>query len=205
MLTCLCERQMRGRRCRRRLREWHRAHVIQWSGGGVAEAKIVSRRARPLLVVEGGAFTRLEVGADEADAATEAKWISRVTLLLLGIGADFSKSDTVPLVVVICVDFALLCCGRVAEEAPTGDVALGSWVPTSVEVRCCMRGGGRSKLYGHGSPLRMKVIGLEGEKVDSAPRSKKKQSGDYSPLYDTRQWYVLFSSESEPKNQNMAV
>ena len=117
--------------------------------------------------------------------------------LLLGIGADLSKSDTVPLVVIVCVDLRCFVVG-VVEEAPTGDVALGWWDSTSVEVGCCMRGGGRSRLYGHGSPVRMKVIGLEGEKVDSAPRSKKKQSGDYSPLYDTRQWYVLFSSESEP-------
>ena len=27
----------------------------------------------------------------------------------------------------------------VAEEASTGDVALGSWEPTSVEVGCCAR------------------------------------------------------------------
>jgi len=56
MLMCLCERETRERRCRRRWREWHRAHVVErgrcWrreaSWGGVAEAKIVSKRVRPL-------------------------------------------------------------------------------------------------------------------------------------------------------------
>jgi hypothetical protein len=77
----------------------------------VAEAKIVSRRARPLLTVAGGVFTRLEVGVDEADAEAEAKRVSMVTLLLLGFEAgeadgrslenNLSKSDTVPLLAVV--------------------------------------------------------------------------------------------------------
>jgi hypothetical protein len=50
----------------------------------VAEAKIVSRSARPLLrvAVDGGAT--LEVGVDEAEVDAEAKSVSRVTLLLVG-------------------------------------------------------------------------------------------------------------------------
>ena len=66
----------------------------------MAEAKIVPRRVS-LVVVVGGSFTRLQVGADEA----EGKRVSRVTLLLLAVGAgeaeemhfenNLSKSDTV--------------------------------------------------------------------------------------------------------------
>ena len=71
----------------------------------MAEAKIVSRRARLWLVVVGCEFTRLEVGVGEAEA--EAKRVPRVTLPLLGVVAgeadgmslenNLSKSDTVPL------------------------------------------------------------------------------------------------------------
>src|SRR5260221_2068061 len=57
------------------------------AGRGVVDAKIASRGARPLLVVVGGVFTRLEVGVDEADVEAEAKWVSRLTLLLSGVGA----------------------------------------------------------------------------------------------------------------------
>ena len=78
----------------------------------MAKAKIVSRNARPLLVVaaDGGATT-LEVGVDEAELDAEAKMVSRVTLLLeLGAGAakgmglenNLCNSDTVP---VVAVDF----------------------------------------------------------------------------------------------------
>ena len=65
----------------------------------MVEAKIVPRRV-PLVVVVDGSFTRLQVGVDEA----EAKRASRVTLLLLAVGAgeaeemhfenNLSKSDT---------------------------------------------------------------------------------------------------------------
>ena len=75
----------------------------------MAEAKIVSRRARPLVVV-GSWFPRLEVGVDEADAVAEAKSVSMVTLPLTVVGAgeaegisfenNLSKSDTAPLVAV---------------------------------------------------------------------------------------------------------
>ena len=77
----------------------------------MAEAKILSRRVRPLVVAVGGWFTRLEVGVDEADAEAEAKRVSMVTLPLLGVGAgeaegrsfenNLSKADTVPLVALV--------------------------------------------------------------------------------------------------------
>lgn len=70
--------------------------------------------------------------------------------------------------------------------------------PMSVEVRSCMRGGGRSKFYGYGPHSRIKVISLEGENVDSARRVEK-QSAEYLPLYGIRQRFVLF------RNQNMTV
>jgi len=38
-------------------------------------------------MVVGGGLTRLEVGVDEGDAEAEAKRVSRVTLLLPGVGA----------------------------------------------------------------------------------------------------------------------
>ena len=81
-----------------------------------------------------------------------------VTLLQLGVGAgeadgmsfkkNLSKSDTVSLVAAVATSLAPLCCGRVAEVASTGDVALASWNPPSVEVGCCTQGGSRSKMYG---------------------------------------------------------
>ena len=52
--------------------------------------------------------------------------------------------------------------------------------------------GGWPKLYGYGSPLRMKLISLEGERVDSV-RAAEKQPEGYSPLYDIRQRFVMFS------------
>ena len=76
----------------------------------MAEAKIVPRRA-PLVVVVGSSFTRLLVGVDGVEAEAEAKRVSRVTLLLLAVGAggaeemsfenNLSKSDTVLSVVVV--------------------------------------------------------------------------------------------------------
>jgi len=68
-----------------------------------------------------------------------------------------------------------MCClvvGESQKEASVGDVALASWNPMSVEVGGCSWRGGRSKLYGYGSPLRMKVISLEGGIIDSARRLK---------------------------------
>jgi hypothetical protein len=47
---------------------------------------MVSRRAR-LLLKASGLVTMLEVGVDESDAEAEAKRVSRVTFLLLGVGA----------------------------------------------------------------------------------------------------------------------
>ena len=74
----------------------------------MAEAKIESRRVRPLLVVVDGGVTRLDEGVDEADAEAEAKRVSRVTLLFGVLGGgdaagmslenNLSKSDVVPLV-----------------------------------------------------------------------------------------------------------
>jgi hypothetical protein len=52
----------------------------------VEEANIVSRRARLLLEVSSSLFTMLEVGVEESDAEGETKRVSRVTLLLLGVG-----------------------------------------------------------------------------------------------------------------------
>jgi len=86
----------------------------------VAEAKIVSRSARPLLAVavDGGATT-LEVGVDEAEVDAEAKSVSRVTLLLglvagaaggMSLENNLSNSDTVPLVTDGKAWFPLLCC-----------------------------------------------------------------------------------------------
>ena len=76
----------------------------------MAEAKIVSRRARPLVAVSGW-FPGLEVGVDEADVVAEANRVSIVTLPLMGVGAgeaegisfenNLSKSDTAPLVAVV--------------------------------------------------------------------------------------------------------
>ena len=68
------------------------SHVMESGGvgarkpGGVAEAKIVSRRARPLVVIGGGS-TRLEVRVDGADAEADAKRVSRVTLPFVWVGA----------------------------------------------------------------------------------------------------------------------
>ena len=68
--------------------------------GGVAEAKIVSRRAGPLLVAVDDGRTRLEARIDEAGAEAEEK-------LFKGVGAgeaevrslenNLSISDPVPL------------------------------------------------------------------------------------------------------------
>jgi len=71
----------------------------------VAEAKIVPRRARPLVVI-GDGLTRLEVGMDRADGGAGVNRVPMVTFLLLGGGAgeadgrsfdNLPKSDTVPL------------------------------------------------------------------------------------------------------------
>lgn len=77
----------------------------------MAEAKIVSRRALPLVVVVVGSFTRVAEEVDEAEAEAEAKRVAMVTLPLLGDGAgeadgmsfenNLSKSDTVPLVALV--------------------------------------------------------------------------------------------------------
>ena len=86
----------------------------------MAEAKIVSRRARPLLpvAVDGGAIT-LEVGVDEVEVDAEAKSVSRVTLLLgfvagaaggMSLENNLSNSDTDPLVTDGKAWFPLLCC-----------------------------------------------------------------------------------------------
>ena len=79
-------------------------------GGGVAEAKIVSRRARPLLVVVGGGDTALGVEVDGPQAEAEAKSVSSVTLLFEGLGAgegagmsfenNLSSCDPVPFMAV---------------------------------------------------------------------------------------------------------
>ena len=132
-------------------------------GEGVAEATIVSRRARPfVVVVVGGWFTRLEVGVSKA----EEKRAPRVTLLVLRGGAE--EAD-----------------GMSFEKKKSSNhhhVALASWDPTSVEVGCCTtQGGGRSEVYRYGSPLRMKVISLEAEKVDSAERLKNSQQRTHRP------------------------
>jgi len=78
--------------------------------GGVAEAKIVSRRARPLLVVVGGGATALGVELDDAEAEAEAKRVSSVTLLFGELGAsegvgmsfenNLSSCDPAPLMAV---------------------------------------------------------------------------------------------------------
>jgi hypothetical protein len=79
-------------------------------GDGAAEATIVSRRARPLLVVVGGGATALGVGLGGAQAEAEAKTVSSVALLVEGLGAvegvgmsfesNLSNCDTVPLMAV---------------------------------------------------------------------------------------------------------
>lgn len=144
-----------------------------------------------------GWFPGLEVGVDEADVVAEAKRVSIVTLPLMGVGAgeaegisfenNLSKSDTAPLVAVVGGWLAPLCCERDAEEASTGDVALASWGPTSVDVECCSRGGGRSKLYGYGSPLRMKDINLEGRRrsiqFGGFKKKKKTVGGELASLW----------------------
>ena len=70
----------------------------------MADAKMVSRRARPLLAVVDGGVTRLDKGVGEA----EANRVSRVTLWLGVVGAgdaagmslenNLSRSDVDPLV-----------------------------------------------------------------------------------------------------------
>jgi len=136
-----------------------------------------------------------------------------VTLLLLGVGAgeaegrsfesNASKSDTAPLLALVGSCLALSYCTRVAEEGSVGDIALASWNPTSVEVGCCPWGGRLSKLYGYGSPLRMKVISLKGEKS-----IQLKFENQFSGVR-TRPAIVSDDSscclESETKNQNMTV
>ena len=77
------------------MREQHRAHGMSDGGvgaemvpgGGVAETKIVSRRARPLLVVVGGGATALGAELDDAEVEAEAKRVSSVTLLFGELGA----------------------------------------------------------------------------------------------------------------------
>jgi len=52
--------------------------------------------------------------------------------------------------------------GMVTEGGSTGEGALASWTLTSVEAGAerSMGGGGRLRLYGYGSPLRIKVVNL---------------------------------------------
>lgn len=85
MLVCLGERETCGWDCRQSSSELT-SHMMELGGGGgawrpgsVTEAKIVSRRARPLVVISGRP-TRLEVRVDGADAEADIKRVSRVTL-----------------------------------------------------------------------------------------------------------------------------
>jgi hypothetical protein len=67
--------------------------------GGVAEAKIVWRRAGPILVVVDGGRTRLEAGADKVGVGAEGKLFEGV---VAGVAAgmslenNLSISDPVP-------------------------------------------------------------------------------------------------------------
>ena len=65
--------------------EWerYRRREARWRCGGSNDS---IEEGTPLVVV-GGGLTRLEVGVDEVDAEAEARRVSRVTLLLLGVGA----------------------------------------------------------------------------------------------------------------------
>jgi len=60
-------------------------------GGGMAEAKVVTRRARPSLVVVRGA-TALDVGVDAAQAEAEEKRVSSV-FIVRRIGCRRSSRD----------------------------------------------------------------------------------------------------------------
>jgi hypothetical protein len=57
------------------------------------------------------------------------------------------------------------------------------WGFTSVRAGCCAGGGGRPRLYGYGSPLRMKVISLA---QDKSTRCGNVDGDMHSPLYRVR-------------------
>ena len=86
------------------------------------------------------------------------------------------------------------------EKTSVGEVALASWGFMSVKAGCCAGGGGRSRLYGYGSPLRMHDISLAKSIQLGAGKSTERC---------TRRSIVSDSgsccSDSEPKNQNMTV
>lgn len=68
--------------------------------GGVAEAKIVSRRAGPLLVVVDGGRTRLEAAVDEAEVQGEVKLFKGVgagEAAVMSLENNLSISDPAPL------------------------------------------------------------------------------------------------------------
>lgn len=88
--------------------------------GGVAEAKIVSRRAEHLLVTVVDGSTRLEAGVHETEVEAEAKRVCMLTLLPEGVAAGelaewmslenkLSISDPVPLMAAIMDCVPLLC------------------------------------------------------------------------------------------------
>jgi len=67
--------------------------------GGVAEAKIVWRRAGPILVVDGGR-TRLEAGGGEVGVEAEVKLFEGVAAGVaagMSLGNNLSISDPIPL------------------------------------------------------------------------------------------------------------
>ena len=67
--------------------------------GGVAEAKIVSRRAGPLLVEVDGGRTRLEAAVDEAEVQGEKlfKGVGAGEAAVMSLENNLSISDPVPL------------------------------------------------------------------------------------------------------------
>ena len=68
--------------------------------GGVAEAKIVSRRAGPLLVVVDGGRTRLEAAVDETEVQGEVKLFKGVgagETAVMSLENNLSISDPAPL------------------------------------------------------------------------------------------------------------
>jgi hypothetical protein len=70
--------------------------------GGVAEAKIVWRRAGPILVVVDGGRTRLEAGGGEVGVEAEVKLFEGVAAAVaagMSLENNLSISDPVPLTV----------------------------------------------------------------------------------------------------------
>jgi len=176
-------------------------------GGGGSKDSIKEGKAL------GGGSRRLVHKIGSRGGRGRGKKGLHVTLLLLGVGAgeaegrsfesNASKSDTAPLLALVGSCLALSYCTRVAEEGSVGDIALASWNPTLVEVGCCPWGGRRSKLYGYGSPLRMKVINLKGEMSIQLKVETQFSGVRTRPSIVSDNGSCCF--ESETKNQNMTV